>query len=86
MKDQSKKKALEEARSHYDYCARVLRANEIKWNDMWEAQTNPFLRIKEYTSARQRAMRKPIIDASIQAKRDYETLTKPLTKKAIRSM
>jgi hypothetical protein len=86
LKVQSKKKALEDARAHYEHCAKVLKANEIKWNDMWEAQPNPFLRIKEYTSARQKAMRKPIIDAWIKAKKDYETLAKPLTKKEIRSM
>jgi hypothetical protein len=76
LKPITKKKALEEAKSHYENCARVMRAHEIKWNDMWEAQPNPFLRIKEYTSAKQTAMRKPIIDAWLQAKKDYETLAR----------
>ncbi len=81
MKPITKKKALEDARAHYDNCARVLRAHEIKWNDMWLAQTNPFLRIQEYISPEQKAMRKPIIDAWIKAKKDYEALAKPLAKK-----
>lgn len=76
MKTITKKKALEEAKSHYENCARVLKAHEIRWNDMWEAQTNPFLRIQEYLSEEQKAMRKPIIDAWIAAKKDYEALAR----------
>jgi hypothetical protein len=81
MKAESKKRQLELAKSHYDNCARVLKAHESLWQDMWDAQPNPFLRIKEYTSAKQKAMRKPIIDAWIQAKKDYDALAKPLKEK-----
>jgi hypothetical protein len=76
MKPVTKRRTLEIAKNHYDNCARVLRAHEILWQDMWDAQPNPFLRIKEYTSAKQTAMRKPIIDAWLQAKKDYETLSR----------
>ena len=81
MKAQSKKKALELARNHYEHCAKTLKAHETLWQDMWEAQRNPFLRIKEYTSARQKAMRKPVIDAWLKAKRDYEALARSTSNK-----
>lgn len=76
MNTQTKKEALEAAKSYFEYCGKVLRANEIIWNDMWEAQTNPFLKIKEYNSPEQTAMRKPIIDAWLEAKSTYEALAK----------
>jgi hypothetical protein len=76
MNTQTKKEALDAAKSHLEYCGKVLRANEILWNDLWEAQTNPFLKIKEYNSPEQTAMRKPIIDAWLEAKSKYEALAK----------
>ncbi len=83
MKADSKKRQLELARSHYDNCAKTLRAHEILWQDMWTAQRNPFLRIEEYLSEEQVAMRKPIIDAWIEAKKNYEALAKPVRGKAV---
>jgi hypothetical protein len=76
MNAQTKKQALEMAKSHLEHCGKVLRANEILWSDMWEAQPNPFLKIKEYDSPAQRAMRKPIIDAWLDARSKYEALAK----------
>jgi hypothetical protein len=78
MRAESKKRQLELAKSHYENCAKILKAHESLWQDIWMAQPNPFLRIKEYTSARQKAMRKPIIDAWIEAKKNYEALAKPV--------
>ena len=72
----TKKQELEMAKSHFEHCGKVLRANEILWNDMWEAQPNPFLKIKEYNSPEQTAMRKPIIDAWLDARSKYEALAK----------
>lgn len=72
----TKKQEYEAAKSYFEYCGRVLKANEILWNDMWEAQPSPFRKIKEYTSKKQRDMRAPIIDAWLQAKSKYETLAK----------
>ena len=76
MNAQTKKQALEMAKSHLEHCGKVLRANEILWKDMWEAQPNPFLKIKEYNSPEQTAMRKPIIDAWLDARSKYEALAK----------
>ena len=76
MNAQTKKQALEMAKSHLEHCGKVLRANEILWSDMWEAQPNPFLKIKEYNSPEQTAMRKPIIDAWLDARSKYEALAK----------
>ena len=76
QKQTSKKQEYETAKSHFEHCSKVLRANEILWNDIWEAQPNPFLKIKEYTSPEQTAMRKPIIDAWVDAKKKYLELAK----------
>ena len=76
MNAQTKKQALEMAKSHLEHCGKVLRANEILWNDMWETQPSPFLKIKEYNSPEQTAMRKPIIDAWLDARSKYEALAK----------
>ena len=76
MNTQTKKQALEMAKSHLEHCGKVLRANEILWNDMWETQPSPFLKIKEYNSTEQTAMRKPIIDAWLDARSKYEALAK----------
>ena len=82
MNAPSKKKQLEEARLELEQCGKILRANEILWNDMWEAQPNPFLKIQEYTSPEQKAMRKPIIDAWLDAKAKYQALAKSQPKDA----
>jgi hypothetical protein len=76
MNAPNKKKELEAAKLHFEYCAKVLRANEILWNDMWEAQPNPFLKVEEYNSPEQKAMRKPIIDAWLDARAKYQALAK----------
>ena len=69
-----KKILIEKARSKLDHCAKVLKANEIFWNDRWKAQPNPFVQIADYTSEEQRAIRKPIIDAWIEARNKYDDL------------
>ena len=72
----NKKQEYEAAKSHFDHCGKVLRVNDIKWNEIWEAQPNPFLKIKEYNSPEQVAMRKPIIDEWLEAKKKYLELAK----------
>jgi len=72
----TKKQEFEAAKSHFEHCGRVLRANEILWNDVWEAQPSPFLKIEEYNSPKQVAMRKPIIDDWLDAKQKYHELAK----------
>jgi len=69
-----KKILIEKARSKLDHSAKVLKANEILWNDRWKAQPNPFVQIADYTSEEQRAIRKPIIDAWIEARNKYDDL------------
>lgn len=71
---ESTKVLLDKARLQLDHCAKVLKANEILWNDRWKAQPNPFAKINDYTSEGQRARRKPIIDAWIQARDKYDEL------------
>jgi len=71
---ESKKMLLDKARSQLDHCAKVLKANEILWNDRWKAQPNAFIQIADYTSKKQRAIRKPIIDAWIEARNKYDEL------------
>ena len=61
--------------------ARMLRAHEILWNDMWEAQPNPFIKIKDYTSNEQRAMRALVINPWIEASKEYEAALKARKKK-----
>ena len=78
MRAESKKRQLELAKSHYENCAKILKAHESLWQDIWMSQPNPFLRIQEYLSEGQKAMRKPIIDAWIEAKKNYEALAKPV--------
>jgi len=71
---ESKKMLLDKVRSQLDHCAKALKANEILWMDRWNAQPNSFLQIVDYTSEEQRAIRKPIIDAWIQARDKYDKL------------
>lgn len=77
----SKRQDFEAAKTRYEQCARMLRAHEILWNDMWEAQPNPFCKIKEYTSNKQRTMRALVINPWIAAKKEYEAASKAREKK-----
>ena len=70
-----KRNALEAARIQLDHCNRALKANEILWNDRWNAIINPWDKIHDYTSDEQRARRKPIIDAWIEARNKYDELS-----------
>jgi len=72
----TKKQEYEAAKAYFEHCGKVLRVNEIKWDEMWEAQPNPFLKIQEYISPEQKAMRKPIIDEWLDAKKKYLELAK----------
>jgi len=74
VKIQKKRNALEEARAQLDQCFKVLKANEILWMDRWNAQPNPWAKINDYTSEEQRARRKPIIDAWMEARDKYDEL------------
>lgn len=62
---------IETARELAEYTARVLRANEMLWRDEWNKAVNPFVAIKTYLSKKQRAIRKPITDAALEAKAAY---------------
>lgn len=68
MNHNNKKAELDAAKNHLDYCNRNLRVHEVLWQQIWEAQQNPFLRIKEYLSKQQVSKRKPIIDQWLDAK------------------
>ena len=72
----TKKQEIENAKSNLDYCKRILKANEILWKDRWESIANPFLQIQDYRSKEQRKIRKPIIDAWLNARSKYEALEK----------
>ena len=72
----AKKQEVEEAKAHLEFCARMLRAHETLWNHRWESIPNPFLRIKDYTSEEQRAVRQPIIDQWLDARRKYHAMEK----------
>jgi hypothetical protein len=74
----TKRQDFEAAKTRYEQCARMLRAHEILWNDMWEAQPNPFIKIKDYTSNKQRAMRALVINPWIEARKEYEAASKAL--------
>jgi hypothetical protein len=56
----------------------MLRAHEILWKDIWEAQPNPFLRIRQHRHKKQVAMRLEIINPWIDAKREYIAVAKAL--------
>ena len=73
-KTPSKKEQVEAAKAHLDHCAKVLKANEILWMDAWNAAPNPFIAINEWTSKQQRAIRKPITQAWLDAVAAYEAI------------
>jgi hypothetical protein len=73
------KTEIEAAKTHYEHCARVLAAREILWKDRWNAAHNPFIAVRDYLSTKQRAERKPFIDAWIDAKEAYDAI-KPKAK------
>ncbi len=68
------KAEIEAARLHLEQCARRLQANEILWRDKWNAAPNPFVAVQQYLSASQRALRKPIIDAWLNAREAYDAI------------
>ena len=72
----NKKQLAEAAKARYEQATRMLKAHEILWKDIWDAQPSPFLRIKEHTSERQKNMRALIIKPWIEAKKEYETARK----------
>lgn len=75
-----KKKLLEEAKAELEHCTRMLKAHQRIWDDVWDAQPNPFLKVREYTSKAQRAKRKIIIDPWIAAKAQVANLAKSTSK------
>jgi hypothetical protein len=70
-RNESKKAELDAVKSNLENCSRNLKVHEALWQQIWEAQKNPFLRIKEYLSKPQASKRKPIIDQWLDAKRKY---------------
>jgi hypothetical protein len=62
---------IEAARELAEHTAKVLKANEILWRDDWNKAANPWIAINTYRSAKQRAIRKPITDAMLNAKAAY---------------
>jgi len=70
------KKPLEEAKAELEYCTKMLKAHQRIWDDLWEAQPNPFLKVREYTSKKQRDNRKIIIDPWIAATAKVAYLSK----------
>ena len=73
-KAETRKTLIERARAQLEYCTKNLKANEILWMDRWNAQPTPFAKIDDYTSEEQRARRKPIIDAWIEARNKYDEI------------
>lgn len=55
---------------------RTLAANEILWKDRWESAPNPFIAIKHYMSEKERSIRRPFIDAWLEAKNEYNDLVR----------
>jgi acyl carrier protein phosphodiesterase len=76
MSRNNKKAELDAAKNHLDYCSKNLKVHEVLWQQIWEAQQNPFLRIKEYLSEQQVSKRKPIIDQWLDAKKKYQEIEK----------
>jgi hypothetical protein len=77
----NKKQLAEAAKVRYEQCTKMLKAHEILWKDIWDAQPNPFLRIKEHTSEHQKNMRALIINPWIAAKKEYEEARKTVRSK-----
>jgi acyl carrier protein phosphodiesterase len=65
---------LETAKNAAEDAARNLRVHEVVWDAKWYASPNAFIAIKEYVSAKNRAMRKPVIDAYLDARQAYDSL------------
>ena len=65
---------LDAAKANFEACQRNLKANEIIWMDEWRAAANPFVAANVYLSAKQRARRKPIVDAWVKAKEELAAL------------
>ena len=72
----SRKQELENAKNHYEFCAKTLYAHSKIWDEQWNQQQNPFLRWKWYVSKQQKSVRKPIIDAWIDARKQFEIIKK----------
>lgn len=65
---------IEIARQLFEDSSRVLKANQILWDDKWNSASNPFIAAKQYLSKKERAIRKPIIDSWIAARDAYEAI------------
>lgn len=70
----TKKERIEAARLRLEAATRQLRAMEIIWQDERDAAPNPFVRARDYCSAKKRAERKPYVDAWHQARDAYDAL------------
>ena len=75
-KPKTKRQELDAAKAQYDQAARMLRAHETLWQDIWEAEPSPFKKIKQLRSEKQTKMRAPIIGAWLDAKKQYQDLAK----------
>lgn len=77
----NKQDRIEAAKALAELTARTLKANEIIWMDAWRAAPNPFVAINQYKSPKQRGIRKPIIDAWLEAAAVYEAIKPTLSTK-----
>jgi hypothetical protein len=65
---------IETAKNAAEDAVRNLRAHEVVWDARWSSAPNPFKAVKEYVSPENRAMRKPVIDAYLDARQVYDSL------------
>ena len=72
----SKKDAKDKAREAVELTGRVMRVNEVLWMAEWDSKPNPFLAFKWCVSPEHMSVRKPIIDAWLEARDHYYELCK----------
>jgi hypothetical protein len=65
---------IETAKNLAEDAVRNLRAHEVIWDARWSSAPDPFKAVKEYVSPENRAMRKPVIDAFLEARQAYDSL------------
>ena len=72
----SKKDAKDKAREAVELTGRVMRVNEVLWRAEWDSKPNPFLAFQWRVSPEHMSVRKPIIDAWLEACDQYQELCK----------
>ena len=74
MAKPSKKAAYLEAQAALEWHKKNLHAHELLWEDKWRAAHDPFVAVKQWTSAAFRAKRAKVIGPWLQAKELVEKL------------